>query len=467
MEKRLTFAGTKTGHSIGVSEFVMQEEFHRFSGYWWAPDASNCILAVEVDESDVDFVYIPHDSDGSKDEFRYPRTGSKNATADIVLLESSTDLDDPDKVCSLFSTYQNMIISLDDKQFQTARVAYKRLWGAFSLKQRFPWMEYLPRMGWLPDGSGVWVQVLDRSQGYLEMVRIDRSEFMTYEEYEEVLQHHGGDEDTLREQLCPPLITEQSSVWVNITDIIAFLPSTPAAPSTQPAAASSEQTVATARSVLFVSGANGVAAEGEGFISAVSSFSQLPDQPSSPHMDVSLAPAPQPPNSSRGRNSTVKFIWASERTGYRHLYLVTWTMQGGVVDMTALTSGQWQVVDHQLSFDAERGLVYFVAKMDTPLGTFGIQKKKKKKKTSLKLVAVLFVLKRKPPLRRLDQAPRACPADYRGRFFPLGHSKHVRHTKKNKIHVFILFFFFWFKQELYQIPHVLFVDPGAAQERDI
>ena len=96
-------------------------------------------------------------------------------------------------------------------------------------------------------------------------------------------------------------------------------------------------------------------------------------------MDVSLAPAPQPPNSSRGRNSTVKFIWASERTGYRHLYLVTWTMQGGVVDMTALTSGQWQVVDHQLSFDAERGLVYFVAKMDTPLGMFGIQKKKKKK----------------------------------------------------------------------------------------
>jgi len=61
----------------GISEFVAQEEFHRFTGYWWSPDGSNRIMYLEVDESEVETVLIPQPGDSVKvEEFRYPRAGS-------------------------------------------------------------------------------------------------------------------------------------------------------------------------------------------------------------------------------------------------------------------------------------------------------------------------------------------------------------------------------------------------------
>ena len=68
---------------VGVS----QEEFHRFSGYWWSPDGSGRILAVEVDESAVETYSIqlpagmvasnkPDDTPQRSEEHRYPRAGT-------------------------------------------------------------------------------------------------------------------------------------------------------------------------------------------------------------------------------------------------------------------------------------------------------------------------------------------------------------------------------------------------------
>ena len=56
------------------------------------------------------------------------------------------------------------------------------------------------------------------------------------------------------------------------------------------------------------------------------------------------------------------FIWASERTGYRHLYL--FDGQGDLI--RPLTGGEW-IVDALCAVDEARELVYFTASLDGPL----------------------------------------------------------------------------------------------------
>ncbi len=58
----------------------------------------------------------------------------------------------------------------------------------------------------------------------------------------------------------------------------------------------------------------------------------------------------------------MNFIWASERTGFMHLYLLD---EAGVV-IRPLTSGDWQV-DEIVSVDEENQIVYFLATKETPL----------------------------------------------------------------------------------------------------
>ncbi|VAW34793.1 Dipeptidyl peptidase IV [hydrothermal vent metagenome] len=55
------------------------------------------------------------------------------------------------------------------------------------------------------------------------------------------------------------------------------------------------------------------------------------------------------------------FLWASERTSFRHLYLV----DADGVETGPLTSGSWQV-DSVAGVDAQWGIVYFMASKETP-----------------------------------------------------------------------------------------------------
>ncbi|MCF1428381.1 MAG: alpha/beta fold hydrolase [Shewanella sp.] len=56
------------------------------------------------------------------------------------------------------------------------------------------------------------------------------------------------------------------------------------------------------------------------------------------------------------------FIWASERSGYKHLYL--YDLKGKLISQ--LTDGQWSVDDVEY-VDEAQGLVYFSGRRDTPL----------------------------------------------------------------------------------------------------
>lgn len=85
-------------------------------------------------------------------------------------------------------------------------------------------------------------------------------------------------------------------------------------------------------------------------------------------------------------HNEVQFIWASEETGYRHLYLITAQimpycngvtetsepmdyvfLQPKILQKIALTSGDWEVLGHSIWIDEERELLYFIALKETPL----------------------------------------------------------------------------------------------------
>lgn len=98
---------------------------------------------------------------------------------------------------------------------------------------------------------------------------------------------------------------------------------------------------------------------------------------------------------------SVTYVWASEETGFRHLYLVTSSLhlnhvngcqtdataaaaaaaaasqqpnfvepaalQARIVNKVALTSGEWEVLARNLWVDKANQLVYFLGLRDTPL----------------------------------------------------------------------------------------------------
>ncbi|ETE59655.1 Dipeptidyl peptidase 9, partial [Ophiophagus hannah] len=107
-ERRLTFCQKGLSSvlddpkSAGVATFVIQEEFDRFTGYWWCP--TSCqegpegwktlrILYEEVDESEVEVIHVPSPAleERKTDTYRYPRTGSKNPKISLKLAEFQTD----------------------------------------------------------------------------------------------------------------------------------------------------------------------------------------------------------------------------------------------------------------------------------------------------------------------------------------------------------------------------------------
>ncbi|KAF9907673.1 dipeptidylpeptidase [Linnemannia zychae] len=67
-------------------------------------------------------------------------------------------------------------------------------------------------------------------------------------------------------------------------------------------------------------------------------------------------------------DDTIQFIVPSERTGFRHLYLATHSTQTGS-KIVPITSGNYQIVDKSITVDTKRQLVYFTAKRDTVLET--------------------------------------------------------------------------------------------------
>ncbi|MFJ6198409.1 prolyl oligopeptidase family serine peptidase [Micromonospora sp. NPDC092111] len=81
-------AGEDGGVTWGLAEHVAAEEFHRFRGYWWAPDGG-AVLAARVDESRLPrwHLHDPTDPASPPTTVAYPRAGGPNAEVSLHLLD--------------------------------------------------------------------------------------------------------------------------------------------------------------------------------------------------------------------------------------------------------------------------------------------------------------------------------------------------------------------------------------------
>ena len=291
----------------------MQEEFNRFAGFWWQPDTRGrenvyTLLYEEVDEGAVEIVRILG-FPSTQPDLRPDVEEFRYPRADMPNAKSTLRL-------------LRFTVSPSTQEI-TDIVHYDLI---TSLSSVFPWVEYIVRVGWTEDGQHIWAQVLDRSQQRLELILIPESQFERSSlpklgsSFESV-----GPEPS---EVSPiqVIVSEQSEWWVSVHDILKFLPH------------------------------------------------QDPNQVSVQHVHYYLT-APV----SSSLSAQIQFLWASEETGYRHLYLVVASVltssEGApdsslcprLVSRTALTQGDWEVVNRQVWWDEKHQMVYFHGLRDSCL----------------------------------------------------------------------------------------------------
>lgn len=86
------------GLTIGTPPYIIQEEFDRYTGYWWRDDAYGgyAILYEEVDEVEIDRTPIVDFTRPSTcDDFPCPLAGSANAKVTLKLAEFPETIGDP------------------------------------------------------------------------------------------------------------------------------------------------------------------------------------------------------------------------------------------------------------------------------------------------------------------------------------------------------------------------------------
>ncbi|KAF6023356.1 DPP8 [Bugula neritina] len=274
-DHRLTFSKTVSAQGVqavtsGSPSYIIQEEFSRYTGFWWqctdtsALDGVYRILYEEVNESDVDVVSIvsPTSKKDGVEYYRYPRPGTTNATCKLRLLEFT--LSGPTRQCT------SSILDLHT-----------------DIQVLYPWSEYTVRADWCPDGERIWVQLLDRLQRKCALVIFPLQYFVSKQHGSSMIEPAPVHPQTIHEEV--------SDIWINVNNCLQFLET-----------------------------------ESE---------------------------------------TNLQYIWASERTGYRHLYLCNNDLTNLThATVVPLTIGEWQVsAEHQIHFDKEKNLVYFMANKDTPL----------------------------------------------------------------------------------------------------
>uniref|UniRef100_A0A7N6B853 dipeptidyl-peptidase IV n=1 Tax=Anabas testudineus TaxID=64144 RepID=A0A7N6B853_ANATE len=204
-ERRLTFCinnPKEDPKSAGIATFVTQEEFDRFTGYWWSPAAQQesdggktlQILYEEVDESEVEIIHVPSPAleERKTDTYRYPRAGSKNPDITLKLAEIRTD-------------NHGKIISTQEKELP---VPFTTL---------FPSAEYITRAGWTKDGRYAWAVMMDRRQQHLQLVLLPPSLFIPAHQDEA---SRRKSLEALGDAVQPFIIYQESSdIWINVHDI--------------------------------------------------------------------------------------------------------------------------------------------------------------------------------------------------------------------------------------------------------
>ncbi|XP_054955007.2 dipeptidyl peptidase 8 isoform X6 [Pan paniscus] len=169
-ERRLTYVHNELANmeedarSAGVATFVLQEEFDRYSGYWWCPKAE---------------------------------TSTANPKVTFKMSEIMIDA-------------EGRIINVIDKE----------LIQPFEIL--FEGVEYIARAGWTPEGKYAWSILLDRSQTRLQIVLISPELFIPVED--DVMERQRLIE-SVPDSVTPLIIYEETTdIWINIHDIFHVFP---------------------------------------------------------------------------------------------------------------------------------------------------------------------------------------------------------------------------------------------------
>src|SRR6056297_4012138 len=152
----------------GMAEFIAQEEMGRSTGYWWSPDGS-AIAFLQIDESPIE-PSERYEVSGEQIEIiaqRYPYAGTPNVRYRLGVADLASG--------------QISWIPLDEAPLDAQDI-------------------YIPRVDWLPDGSGLTFQRQSRDQQSLDLVLHDLE---------------SGNQRILA--------SERSETWINLHDDLHFL----------------------------------------------------------------------------------------------------------------------------------------------------------------------------------------------------------------------------------------------------
>uniref|UniRef100_A0A673GHD7 dipeptidyl-peptidase IV n=1 Tax=Sinocyclocheilus rhinocerous TaxID=307959 RepID=A0A673GHD7_9TELE len=186
-ERRLTFCHKGLNNvkedpkSAGVATFVIQEEFDRFTGYWWSPAAPEDadggrtlqLLYEEVDESEVEVIHVPSPAleERKADVYRYPRTGN----------------------------HKHTLLKQHKQTTKTSSIEYLNV----------PYLNlFLP---------SAWAVLLDRSQQKLQLVLLPPALFIAASVEDPQWEEHV---EAMPEGVQPFIIYEElTDIWINVHDI--------------------------------------------------------------------------------------------------------------------------------------------------------------------------------------------------------------------------------------------------------
>ncbi|XP_041081596.1 dipeptidyl peptidase 8-like [Polyodon spathula] len=212
-ERRLTFVYSDLANiednpkCAGIATFVLQEEFDRYTGYWWCPTAEttvdgNKVLWIfyeENDESKVEVIHVtsPMLETRKTESFRYPRTGIANPKITLKMSELTVGA-------------AGVIVSAVDKELvQPFEVLFLET-------------EYIVRAGWTREGRYAWAILLNRFQTRLQIVLIPPALFIPV--VDDAIEKQRLVE-AVPDSVAPFIIYEETrDIWISVHDVLHIFP---------------------------------------------------------------------------------------------------------------------------------------------------------------------------------------------------------------------------------------------------
>ncbi|CAM9904025.1 unnamed protein product, partial [Ascophyllum nodosum] len=335
---QLTFGGRSNGMTHGLADFVAQEEMDRYRGFWWSLDSSS-IAFTEVDERHIPSFRIMHQGkesvgEGAQEDHHYPFAGKANPKVRLAVIEVDVDGIEAGRVTTNPDTYRPMWMDIGGPNPPPNTVAAnggKSSASSSSSSSQKP--SFRPQdhhrassdAAGVGQGAGSSVKVGGGSaQGsggdaegvssgsFGQEIYLARVNWLQDGSLCAQVQNRPQTELRLlrldpRTGTSTTLVVERSNVWINLHHLLRSLPG--------PATQSRDK--------------------GSG-------------------MDISPT------------DGSFMFLWASERTGFMHLYLYRYVPGAqSAVEVRQVTSGDW-VVESVVGVDQANDVVFVMGTYDSP-----------------------------------------------------------------------------------------------------